>query len=109
LGGAHVNLEVNLGYAQLSLQELLEVEEGDILRLNLPADDVVSISVDGKERFIAQMGLRRFRKSVQITQLIDTEKDAVKRALKEFELKRKERIVGAKEIIKIRDEYEEDE
>jgi flagellar motor switch protein FliM len=109
LGGAHVNLEVNLGYAQLSLQELLEVEEGDILRLNLPADDVVSISIDGKERFIAQMGLRRFRKSVQITQLIDTEKDAVKRALKEFEMKRKERIVGVKEIIKIRDEYDEGE
>ena len=108
LGGAHVNVEVNLGYAELSLQELLEIEVGDILRLDLPADDVVSVSVDGKERFIAQMGLRRFRKSVQITKMIDTEKDAVKRALKEFETKRKARIVGAKEIIKAHDEFDED-
>ena len=109
LGGAHVNLDVNLGYAQLSLHELLAIEEGDILRLNLPANDVVSVSVDGKERFIAQMGLRRFRKSVQITEVIDTEKDAVKRALKEFESKRKERIIGAKEIIRAPDEFDEDE
>jgi len=109
LGGAHVNVDVNLGYAELSLHELLEIEEGDILRLNLPANDVVSVSVDGKERFVAQMGLRRFRKSVQITEVIDTEKDAVKRALKEFEAKRKERIIGAKEIIRTPDEFDEDE
>jgi flagellar motor switch protein FliM len=108
LGGAHVNIEVNLGYAELSLHELMEIEVGDILRLNLPADDVVSVSVDGKERFVAHMGLRRFRKSVQITKMIDTEKDAVKRALKEFESKRKERIIGAKEIMKTVDEYDED-
>ena len=109
LGGAHVNVDVNLGYAELSLHELLDIEEGDILRLNLPANDVVSVSVDGKERFVAQMGLRRFRKSVQITEVIDTEKDAVKRALKEFESKRKERIIGAKEIIRTTDEFDEDE
>ncbi|MFH0710429.1 MAG: flagellar motor switch protein FliM [Pseudomonadota bacterium] len=109
LGGAHVNVDVNLGYAELSLHELLDIEEGDILRLNLPANDVVSVSVDGKERFVAQMGLRRFRKSVQITEVIDTEKDAVKRALKEFETKRKERIIGAKEIIRTPDEFDEDE
>jgi len=109
LGGAHVNVDVNLGYAELSLRELLDIEEGDILQLNLPANDVVSVSVDGKERFVAQMGLRRFRKSVQITEVIDTEKDAVKRALKEFESKRKERIIGAKEIIRTPDEFDEDE
>jgi len=109
LGGAHVNVDVNLGYAELSLHELLEIEEGDILRLNLPANDVVSVSIDGKERFVAQMGLRRFRKSVQITEVIDNEKDAVKRALKEFETKRKERIIGAKEIMRIPDEQDEDE
>lgn len=100
LGGAHVNLEVNLGSAELTLQELLEIKEGDILRLNVPADDVVSVSIDGKDRFVAKMGLRRFRKSIQITRVIDTEKDAVKRALKEFEAKRKARITGAKEIIR---------
>ncbi len=111
LGGAHVNVDVNLGSAELSLTELLDLKEGDIIRLNVPADDTVHVSVDGKERFIGQMGLRRFRKSVQITSVIDTEKDAVKRALKEFEIKRKARISGAKEIIRgpLDDEEEEDE
>lgn len=111
LGGAHVNVEVNLGEAELSLHELLELGEGDIIRLNIPADDVVKVSVDGKERFVGQMGLRRFRKSIQITSLIDTEKDAVKRALKEFEVRRKARISGVKEMIRgpLEDEEDEDE
>jgi flagellar motor switch protein FliM len=109
LGGAQVNFEVNLGTAELTLTELLDIQVGDILRLNVAANDVVSVSVDGKERFIAEMGLRRFRKSVQITKKIDTEKDAVKRALKEFEIKRKARAAIAKEVIKTVDEYEEDE
>src|SRR3989339_369168 len=110
LGGAHVNVEVNLGEAELSLHELLDLGEGDIIRLNIPADDVVNVSVDGKARFVGQMGLRRFRKSIQITSLIDTEKDAVKRALKEFETKRKARISGVKEMIRGPiDEEDEDE
>ncbi len=109
LGGAHVNVDVNLGYAELSLMELLDIKEGDILRLNIPADDVVSVSVDGKERFIAEMGLHRFRKSIKITQKIDTEKDAVKRALKIFEDKRKARISGAKDIIRSREEEEDED
>ena len=104
-----VNFEVNLGVAELTLTELLDIEVGDILRLNVAANDVVSVSVDGKERFVAEMGLRRFRKSVQITKKIDTEKDAVKRALKEFEVKRKARAALAKEVVKVVDEYDEDE
>ena len=109
LGGAQVNFEVNLGTAELTLTELLDIQVGDILRLNVAANDIVSVSVDGKERFIAEMGLRRFRKSVQITKKIDTEKDAVKRALKEFEIKRKARAAIAKEVVKVVDEFEEDE
>lgn len=109
LGGAHVNLEVNLGYLELDLRELLELEEGDVLALSVPADDIVSISIDGKERFVAQIGLRRFRKSVQITKIIDTEKDAVKRALKEFEMKRKERMHIVREVVKVQDGFYEDE
>ena len=106
-----MNVEVNLGAAELSLHELLELKEGDVIRLSAPADDMVGISVDGKERFVGHMGLHRFRKSVQITSIIDTEKDAVKRALREFELKRKARISGVKEIIHgpLEDEEEVDE
>jgi flagellar motor switch protein FliM len=59
----------------------------------------VTVSVDGKERFKGEMGLRRFRKSIQITQIVDTEKDAVKRALENFETLRHDKITGVHDII----------
>ena len=99
LGGAKVDVEANLGDADLTMADILELKIGDVLRLSSAADDVVTVSVDGKERFKGEIGLRRFRKSIQIIEVIDTEKDAVKRALENFEKQRKEKISGVREII----------
>lgn len=107
LGGAKVNIEVNLGEAELSMRDVLELKEKDVLRLSSPANDVVTVCIDGKERFKGEIGLRRFRKSVQIVEIIDTEKDAVKRALENFEQKRHDKISGVQEIIN--DEHIEEE
>ena len=107
LGGAQVTVEASLGDAEMSMGEILDLVNGDIIRLNSAADDIVTLRIDGKDRFRGQIGLRRFRKSIQITETIDTEKDAVKRALEDFEIKRKEKISGVKEIIN--DQEEEDE
>jgi flagellar motor switch protein FliM len=106
LGGAKVDIEANLGNADLTLADILELHVGDVLRLSSAADDIVTVSVDGKERFRGEIGLRRFRKSISITEVIDTEKDAVKRALENFEQERKNKISGVREII---DDIEEDE
>jgi flagellar motor switch protein FliM len=67
--------------------------------LTSPADDIVTVRVDGKDRFRGKIGLRRFRKSIQVSEIIETEKDAVKRALENFELMRHEKISGVKEIM----------
>ena len=99
LGGAKVNIEANLGGAELTLRDVLDLKVDDVLRLSTPANDIVTISVDGKERFKGEMGLRRFRKSIQITQIVDTEKDAVKRALENFETLRHDKITGVHDII----------
>ena len=99
LGGAKVNIEANLGNADLTMGDILGLKVGDVVRLSTPADDIVTISVDSKERFRGEIGLRRFRKSIQITETIDTEKDAVKRALESFEEERSEKIMGVKNII----------
>ncbi len=99
LGGVKVNVEANLGDAELTLGDVLELKIGDILRLSNAANDIITVGVDGKDRFKGEIGLRRFRKSIQITQLIDTEKDAVKRALENFEQTRYEKITGVKDII----------
>ena len=99
LGGAKVNLEANLGNAELAMRDILELKTGDIVRLSNAADDNVTLRIDGKERFRGTIGLRRFRKSIQINEIIDTEKDAVKRALESFELLRHEKISGVQDII----------
>ncbi len=111
LGGAKVNIEANLGESELTLRDILELDSGDIIRLNTPADDTVILSIDGKDRFKGEIGLRRFRKSVQITEIIETEKDEVKRILEKLEKQRKEKISGVKEIIdeEVEDEFADEE
>jgi flagellar motor switch protein FliM len=99
LGGAKVGIEAVLGNVELSLRDILELQSGDVVRLTSPADDIVTLCIDGKDRFRGRIGLRRFRKSIQITEVIDTEKDAVKRALENFETIRREKITGVKEMM----------
>jgi len=99
LGGAKVNVEVNLGEAELKLNDILDLKVNDVLRLSSSADDITTVCVDGKDRFKGKIGLRRFRKTIQIIEIIDTEKDAVKRALENFEKRRREKISGARDII----------
>lgn len=104
LGGAKVNVEANLGTADLTMAEILDLQVGDVLRLSSPADDIVSVSVDGKERFHGEIGLRRFRKSINITEIVETEKDEVKFALENLEKQRHDKISGVRDII-----HEEDD
>lgn len=99
LGGAQVSVEANLGDSELTMRDILDLKVDDVIRLSAPADDIVTIRIDGKERFKGEIGLRRFRKSIQITEMIDTEKDAVKRALENFEQLRHEKISGVKDIM----------
>jgi flagellar motor switch protein FliM len=99
LGGAKVNVEANLGNAELTMKDVLDLHIGDIVRLSSAADDIVTVSIDGKERFRGEIGLRRFRKSIQISEVIDTEKDAVKRALENFENLRHEKISGVRDLV----------
>ena len=109
LGGAKVGVEADLGNADLTMEDILGLKVGDVVRLSTPADDIVTVRVDSKERFKGEIGLRRFRKSIQVTEIIDTEKDAVKRALENFEQQRHEKISGVKDIINENVTTEEEE
>jgi len=109
LGGAKVGIEAMLGNTELSLKDILDLKTGDIVKLTNPADDVVTISVDGKNRFRGEIGLRRFRKSIQISEIIYTERDAVKRALESFETSRRDKISGVKQIIQEEQAHQEEE
>ena len=92
MGGAKVMLNAFLGDAELTLRDLLNLKRGDIVRLDRPADDTAVLNADGKDRFVGKIGLRRFRKSIEVIQLIVDEKDEVKEILEEIEQERRRRL-----------------
>ncbi len=92
LGGAKIELEAVLGYAYLNMHEILNLEVGDIIKLDRPADDTVVVKVDGREKFIADFGIRRFRRAIKIKEILKTEHDEVKEILTKLEEKRKMRL-----------------
>lgn len=91
LGGAKVNVAAMLGETKLNMHEILDLEVGDIVRLDRPADDTVIINVDGREKFLASIGLHRYRKTIEVKEMIKTEKDQVKEILEMLETQRKSR------------------
>jgi len=92
LRGAKIELEAVLGYAELNMKEIFDLKEGDIIKLDRPADDTVVVKVDGREKFIADFGIRRYRKSIKIKEKLKTEHDEVKEILELLELKRKQKL-----------------
>ena len=96
LGGARVNVEAIIGDAQLTVREMFDLTEGDILILNRPADDTAILCVDGEDKFIARLGLSRFRKTVEVEQVIRTEHDDVKAILNRLEDERRRKIQAFK-------------
>lgn len=92
---AEVFNEAILGKAYLSVGELLDLDKGDIIRLDRAADDHAIVSIDKKDLFLAEIGLHRFRKSIKIESLIRTDKDEVKSALEKLETTRMEKIYSS--------------
>jgi len=90
--GAKIELEAVLGYAYMSMQGVIDLEVGDIIKLNRPADDTVVVKVDGREKFIADFGVRRYRRSIKIREILKTEHDEVKEILEKLEEMRKEKL-----------------
>ncbi|PAF41928.1 flagellar motor switch protein FliM [Helicobacter sp. 11S02596-1] len=92
VGGAGVNVSVFLGGVRLTLKEVLDLMVGDIIRLDRAADDTVVVNVDGKEKYLASVGLQRYRKTIKVKEVIKTEKDKVKEILEMLEEQRKSKV-----------------
>lgn len=97
IGGALVNVSAILGNAFLSLEEILELKAGDLIRLDRIADDTVIVNIDDRDKYIGEIGLHRYRKIVKIKDMILTEKDKVKEVLEMLENNRKHRAEYIKE------------
>ena len=103
--------EAILGKTNISVLEFLELKPGDILKLDRSADDMAIVSIDKKDVFMADMGLHRFRKSIQLKELIKTDKDEIKSILEQYEEDRKAKIQSYDDSINDDDgeEYDDDE
>lgn len=94
IGRAEILYEAILGKAVISVNEFLDLKEGDILRLDRGADDKAIVAIDKKEVFLAEVGLHRFRKSIKIEQLIKSDKDEIKNILERYEEERKAKLIA---------------
>jgi len=92
VGRAEVFGEALLGRTIMSVGDLLDLQEGDILRLDRPADDHAVVTIDRKDIFLAEIGLHRFRKSIKVKELIRTDKDEIKLLLEEYEQSRRAKV-----------------
>lgn len=107
IGRAEVLYEAILGKTVISVNEFLNLKEGDILRLDRSADDKAIVCIDKKDVFLAQIGLHRFRKSIKIEELIKTDKDEIKSILEQYEEERKAKIMAYQEQTEEEPEEEE--
>ncbi|EGL82515.1 flagellar motor switch protein FliM [Caldalkalibacillus thermarum TA2.A1] len=64
---------VDLGYSQLSVEEFLKLEVGDVIRLNETVDDALIVKVGPKPKFKAQPGIFRGKRAVRILEEIREE------------------------------------
>lgn len=92
IGGANINVSASIGSANLSLKEVLDLQVGNIIRLDRKADDTVLVAIDGRDKYLAKIGLQRYRKTIEIKEYIKTEKDTVKEILEMLEVQRKNKI-----------------
>ena len=105
IGRAEVLYEAILGKSIVSVNEFLNLKEGDILRLDRSANDKAIVTIDKKEVFLAEVGLYRFRKSIRIEELIRSDKDEIKNILEQYEEERRAKLMSTEH----EDEYEDDD
>ena len=105
IGRAEVLYEAILGKSVVSVNEFLNLKEGDILRLDRSANDKAIVTIDKKEVFLAEVGLHRFRKSIRIEELIRSDKDEIKNILEQYEEERRSKLMSTEH----EDEYYDDD
>lgn len=69
----YLPVSVELGRTSITVRELLELQEGDIIKLNNKITDEVIISIAGKKKFAGRPGSVDGKKSVKILRLLRDE------------------------------------
>jgi flagellar motor switch protein FliM len=68
-----VELKAELGRTRLSIEEILELSEGDVIALDRRISDPINVVVGNIPQFKALIGKSGTRKALRITEIIQTE------------------------------------
>ncbi len=66
---AVVPVEAILGHVTLLLEEILELEEGDVLKLDTFVDSLLPVWVSGVEKFLGRVGEKQGRRAIKIERI----------------------------------------
>lgn len=66
-----LNLSVSIGEVKLTLEELLDLDEGDVIMLDRHVDDLVDLYVNGKKKFKCIPGKHKGFKAVKIVEPVE--------------------------------------
>ncbi len=67
LSGAKVNIRAFLAETSISMGQIMELKEGDIIQTEKPANSEVIIQVEGKNKFAGRIGKFRGNRAIRIT------------------------------------------
>ena len=78
LNTSKVDLSVLFGSADISLEEFLDLKEGDIIKLDAKTTDDLIVKVNGEKKYFARPGTLKDKVCVKITEVYDHQKDLLK-------------------------------
>ena len=70
LSQAQTDLIAYLGEAELTIRDLLDVKPGDVIRLDNLKDDLITVNVGNRNKFLASPGRSGNQKAIKIAQLL---------------------------------------
>ncbi len=68
-----ITLSTVIGTSTLSLRNLLQLQQGDVLCLDKPVGSELMVQIDGKTKMAARSGLIGRRKAIKITRVLEKE------------------------------------
>jgi len=68
---SHVNIRSFLAETTITLQDLMNLQPGDIIETNRSAKSEILMQVEGRNKFAGRLGQYRGSKAIKITRPID--------------------------------------
>ncbi|MFK3961004.1 flagellar motor switch protein FliM [Pseudalkalibacillus hwajinpoensis] len=71
----NLGIIAELGHSEITIEEFLNLEDGDVIRLNQTVSDLLIVKVDNQVKFHGQPGTSKGRMAIQITEVKEEEEN----------------------------------